>query len=62
MTRKRFNILTNIGRARYVVNFHDGEKQHPDGSPFFDIAIFENKKAARRFVAGLRRDGYEEKQ
>ena len=55
---KRFNIQTNIGKAKYVINSHDGEKTHPVGSPFFDIAIFKNKKALARCVAELKKEGY----
>lgn len=55
---KRFNIQTNIGKAKYVVNSHDGEKKHPDGSDFYDIAIFKNKKDLARCVAGLKKEGY----
>jgi len=57
---KRFNVMTNIGKAKYVVNSHDGEKTHPDGSPFLDIATFKNKKDLARCVAGLKSTGYVE--
>ncbi len=57
---KRFYIQYNIGRAKYVVNFHDGVKQHRDGSEFFDISIFKNKKKLGEFVRQLREDGYAE--
>ena len=40
---KRYNLMHNIGKAKYVVNFHDGIKKHKDGSDFFDIRIFKNK-------------------
>lgn len=55
---KQYYVLDKVGRARHVVNFQDGQKTHKDGSPFWDITIFKNKKAANRFVAGLQRDGY----
>lgn len=56
---KRFNIKYNIGKAKYVVNFFDGKKKkHKDGSDFFDIAIFNNKKKLRNFVTDLRLSGY----
>jgi hypothetical protein len=58
--RKVFNETQNIGRAKYVVNYHNGEKTHGDGSPFFDIAIFSNKRKKSRFVRGLRREGYKQ--
>jgi hypothetical protein len=58
---KRFYIQNNIGKAKYVVNHHDGEKKHRDGSDFFDIKIFKNKKKLAGFVSGLRATGYAEK-
>lgn len=58
---KQYNLMYNIGRCRYVVNFHDGVKAHPDGSAFFDIGIFSNKKARDKFVSELKKDGFVEK-
>lgn len=55
---KRFNTMTNIGHAKYVVNYHDGTKKHTDGSDFFDIDIFKNKKKFNEFVQSLINDGY----
>lgn len=48
----------NIGKAKYVVNYHDGVKTHLDGSPFFDIVIFKNKVKKNRFVSNLYRLGF----
>ena len=56
---KQYNIRYNIGKAKYVVNFHDGVKRHKDGSMFFDIAIFSNKKKMTKFVTNLKWDGYD---
>ena len=55
---KKYNIMHNVGRAKYVVNFHDGVKTHSDGSEFFDIAIFSNKKKMKDFIKSLKVDGY----
>ena len=55
---KTYNITQNIGRCKYVVNYHDGLKQHADGSAFFDIAIFSNKRKMTAFVSGLKKQGY----
>ena len=55
---KIFNIQYNIGRAKYVVNFHNGINTHKDGSPFFDINIFKNKKKLNAFLNVLKTDGY----
>lgn len=57
---KRFNIMHNVGRCKYLVNFHDGIKTHTDGSPFFDLATFKNKINLKKFVIGLVKSGYVE--
>jgi hypothetical protein len=60
MTDKNYYLMQNIGRAKYVVNFHDGVKKHKDGSDFYDIAIFHNKKKLVLFLKELARAGYTE--
>ena len=55
---KTFNEMQNVGNAKYVVNYHDGIKTHADGSPFFDIALFSNKRKKNKFVRGLCQQGY----
>lgn len=57
---KIFSIQNNIGKAKYVVNHHDGIKTHKDGSPFFDIAIFKNKKKMGQYISELLNNGYSE--
>ena len=57
---KRYNTMTSVGKAKYVVNFHDGVSTHRDGSEFYDIALFSNKKAFNRFVHDLETQGYRE--
>ena len=49
-----YNLRYNIGKAKYVVNFHDGKKTHKDGSKFFDIQIFSNKKNDKHILLMLR--------
>ena len=56
--KKVFYTQSNIGNAKYVVNFHDGIKKYDDGSNFFDIAIFKNKKKLNDFVNDLIKNGY----
>ena len=51
-----------VGSTKYTVNFHDGVSTHNDGSPFFDIALFSNKKKKNTFIEGLINDGYKERQ
>lgn len=56
---KMFYVQTNIGRVKYVVNYHDGCKKHRDGSNFFDIATFKNKKKLASFISDLKNNGYQ---
>lgn len=55
---KNFFIQNNVGNAKYVVSFHDGKKTHRDGSPFYDVAIFRNKKHLAHFENKLKSEGY----
>jgi hypothetical protein len=55
---KRFRLNYNVGKAKYTVSSHDGEKTHNDGSEFFDISIFSNKKKRDAFISDLRKKGY----
>ena len=55
---KTYYIQYNIGEAKYVVCFHDGIKKHTDGSDFYDIKIFKNKKELNIFTDNLERVGY----
>ena len=55
---KTFTETQDVGKAKYVVNYHDGVKSHRDGSPFFDIAIFSNRTKKDRFVRKLESLGF----
>ena len=55
---KRFNLKHNLGKVKYLVSYHDGEKKHKDGSDFFDIACFKNKVKLNAFINGLLKQGY----
>ena len=55
---KSYNTKSNVGKAKYVVNFHDGEKTHKDGSPFYDMSIFKNAKDLKNFEKQLKSKGY----
>jgi hypothetical protein len=55
---KRYNIMFSVGRAKYVVNYHDGIKTHGDGSPFYDMSILKNKTDLNAFVSQLEAEGY----
>lgn len=58
---KNYYEMFNIGHAKYVVNFHNGESTHSDGSPFYDIAIFRNKAKKAAFIKRLHSEGYVER-
>jgi len=58
--RKVFYTADGIGKAKYIVNFHDGKKSHGDGSPFYDIAIFASKAKRATKVKELLKQGYKE--
>lgn len=57
---KVFNRMFNVGKAKYVLSYHDGKSKHPNGSDFFAIAIFKNKKKLKQFTNQLLADGYVE--
>ena len=55
---KTFHQIDNVGKAKYVINFHDGKKKHTDGSNFYDIKIFKNKSKLAAFIKDLKAQGY----
>ena len=58
--KKVFRQQHGIGKAKYTVSKHDGKQTHKDGSPFYDIAIFKNKKALDDYIKKLKKEGYVE--
>ena len=60
-TEKEYYRLDGVGKAKYTVNFFDGVKKHKDGSAFYDIEIFSNKKKLELFIKTLKKDGYKER-
>ena len=52
--KKRYNTTSNVGKAKYVINFHDGKKKNKDGSDFFDMKIFKNKRDFEKFEKELK--------
>jgi hypothetical protein len=41
---KHFYRIDNIGTVKYTINYYDGKSKHSDGSDFFNIKTFKNKK------------------
>ena len=58
---KLYYTMDNVGRAKYTVNYHDGQKRHADGSPFYDFRIFRNAHKRDGFIRSLVADGYAER-
>lgn len=58
---KTFYIQKNIGKTKYILNFHDGIQTHKDGSPFFDIKIFSNIRELNKKIKELKLLGYQER-
>lgn len=50
-----------IGKAKYTVSYHDGIEKHKDGSPFYAIRTFKNKKDLKEFIDSLLKQGYKYK-
>ena len=59
-SEKKFNTMMNVGKSKYVINYHNGEKTHKDGSPFYDLATFKNKKDFDARKKALVGEGYKE--
>lgn len=55
---KNFYEQMNVGKAKYTVIFFDGESLHNDGSPFYRLATFKNKKKKDAYVKNLIKSGY----
>ena len=58
---KLFYERHNIGKVKYLISYHDGIKKHKDGSDFYDIATFKNKKNLTKFRCELINNGYKER-
>lgn len=59
--KKNYYLMDNVGSAKYTVSAHDGESKHKDGSPFYDIKIFKNKKKRDGYIKELRKNEYIER-
>ena len=58
MCLKRFDIMGNVGSAKYIINYHNGIDTHSDGSDFFGIKLFRNKMKFNKECKQLIKDGY----
>ena len=58
---KLYYTQDNIGKVKYTVSDHDGEKTHKDGSKFWGIACFSNKRKRNKYISDLKKEGYKER-
>jgi len=58
--KKRFRQQDGVGKAKYTISYHDGKQKHKDGSDFFGIQIFKNKKDLETFRNALLKKGFVE--
>jgi len=56
--RKSYYTMDNIGNSKYSISFYDGKATHKDGSPFYDLRIFKNKKKYEASKKELQKQGY----
>ena len=57
--KKKFRVNPHpIGKAKYSIDFHDGKSTHKDGSPFWGIDIFKNKKDLAKAIKDYTKKGY----
>ncbi|MBP5724608.1 MAG: hypothetical protein J6X18_13680 [Bacteroidales bacterium] len=59
--KKNYYIQYNVGKVKYLVNYHDGVKTHKDGSAFYDVHSTNNKKDLQKFMKHLESEGYVER-
>jgi len=57
---KVFYQQHGIGSSKYTISYHDGEQTHKDGSPFYGIKIFNNKKDLESAISKFKAEGYTE--
>ena len=58
---KEYYLMMNVGSSKYSVNFYNGIDTHKDGSHFYGIRLFKNKKKMNTFIKELRKKGYNER-
>jgi len=61
MDKNYYWQLNGRRKSKYLLNFHDGVSTHKDGSEFYDLRIFSNKKKMEKFIKELSRNGYQER-
>jgi hypothetical protein len=60
LMKKQFNLMYNVGKAKYVINIHNGYDLTDDGSLFFGIRLFSNKRLFEKAQKDLIKQGYKQ--
>jgi hypothetical protein len=58
---KLYTTMHGIGSSKYSISAHNGKDFYKDGSPFYGIELFKNKKKYEAKIKQLRAEGYREK-
>ena len=58
---KMYYVMYNVGKAKYLLNTHNGIDRHKDGSLFYGCEIFKNKKKLQARINELKGEGYVER-
>jgi hypothetical protein len=58
--QKNFYTQNNIGKVKYTISYYDGVSTHNDGSPFYGIYTFSNKRLFEKKQRELLKEGYVE--
>ena len=58
VTKKEYYEQDEIGTSKYTVSFNNGIDRHKDGSLFYHIQTFSNKREKNVFVKDLISKGY----
>lgn len=53
--------MYGVGSSKYSISDHDGISTHKDGSPFYGIHLFKNKKKYEAKLKELQKEGYVER-
>lgn len=56
--KKEYYRQDNIGSVKYTISYHDGVSKNRDGSDFYGIKLFKNKKDLAAFEQELLNQGY----
>lgn len=57
----KYYTMHNVGTSKYVLNSWDGIQTHKDGSPFYGVECFKNKRLFKKAIKDLENKGYKPK-